>query len=126
MSIRHRDTYSIRKKLKNAIPYVSDGNRPPKYHPAMSLLDSWESWGRRLRQHVKDHEIKWEDVASELGVAESTIRSWLNGTREINLSDFVRLCKAAKADASQILFADAPTSETIKKIQEVINESRRP
>lgn len=43
-------------------------------------------------------------VAAKLGMSEPGLRSWLNGNRQINLSDFIRLCEAVKADPRQMLF----------------------
>lgn len=73
----------------------------------MPPRDPWAGWGQRLRAHVKEKRIPWEKVAArvgESGVAISTVRSWLNGTRDINLVDFFALCKAAEADPAAILF----------------------
>jgi len=37
-------------------------------------------------------------------LAESTLRSWTNGNRQVNLADFMTLCVKAGADPALILF----------------------
>lgn len=39
-----------------------------------------------------------------MDMAESTLRSWTNNTRDINLKDFFALCDAADLDPVQVLF----------------------
>lgn len=70
----------------------------------MKYVDGWKEWGMRLRAHLreKDRNLAW--LALETNLAESTLRSWTNGTREINLSDFFMLCQTAKLDPATILF----------------------
>lgn len=63
-------------------------------------------WARRFREALKAQESSLAKVAEKMGVAESTVRSWTNGHRDINLDDFLRLCNAAEVDAAVILFAD--------------------
>lgn len=43
-------------------------------------------------------------IAEVMGLAESTLRSWTNGTRDINLKDFFALCDAARIDPAHALF----------------------
>jgi len=62
-------------------------------------------WGRRFREYVTDKETTLADVAERIGRAESTIRSWTNGTRDINLKEFFELCDAAGLDPASVLFA---------------------
>lgn len=66
--------------------------------------DEWKEWGKRVRVQMKERRMRPGAVAAKLGIAEPTLRSWLNGSREINLSDFVRLCAAVKGDPRQLLF----------------------
>lgn len=66
----------------------------------------WGMWGRRLRAHMKEHKQRGVNLASKVGISESGLRSWINGNREINLSDFFNLCAAAKADPRIILFGN--------------------
>lgn len=66
--------------------------------------DEWKSWGQRIRVHMKEKRLRPVNVAAKLDMSDSALRSWLNGNRDINLSDFVRLCDAIKADPRQILF----------------------
>jgi transcriptional regulator with XRE-family HTH domain len=66
--------------------------------------DAWKSWGIRLRVHLKEKRQRPVGLAAKMGISESAMRSWINGNREINLSDFMALCSAAGADPRQILF----------------------
>lgn len=105
MSFRHIDTYRIGRHPATSIPAVSDVPDGHVYPLQMAeKTGNWEHWGARLRAHVKDQQIQWAKIAEGIEQAESTIRSWCNGTREINLRDFFRLCAAANAEPAQILF----------------------
>ena len=66
--------------------------------------NDWRVWGTRLRVHMKEHRIRPVTLAAKFGISEPAMRSWINGNRQINLSDFFTLCVAAKADPRQILF----------------------
>lgn len=68
------------------------------------LQNSWTHWGERLRQHVKESHRKWSDIAETMDLSEGSLRHWCNGTRDINLKDFFRLCESTGADAHLILF----------------------
>jgi hypothetical protein len=46
-----------------------------------------------------------KQIAEKLGRAESSVRSWTNGTRQINLVEFLELCDAAGIDPAACLFA---------------------
>jgi transcriptional regulator with XRE-family HTH domain len=54
---------------------------------------------------VKCKKSSLAKVAEKLGRAESTVRSWTNGTRDINLAEYLELCKAAGIDPALVLFA---------------------
>ena len=62
------------------------------------------NWGVRFRQAIKIHGLNLAKVAERLDVHEATVRSWTNGHRDINLSDFLKLCTAAKVEPWPILF----------------------
>ena len=101
----HIDTHGIALSSIRSILPVSDSVRPTRYARAMAKNPDWKEWGVRLRAHIKGRRTKsWTQVAEAMGQAESTVRSWCNGTREINLVDFMRLCHAAEADPQSILF----------------------
>lgn len=61
-------------------------------------------WGPRFREQSRAKGFNLGHIAGKLGLAESTVRSWTNGTRDINLSDFLRLCAAAQLDPAVLLF----------------------
>lgn len=64
------------------------------------------NWGARYRQAIKLKGLNLAKVAEKLDIHESTVRSWTNGHRDINLVDFLKLCRAAEVDAWPILFAN--------------------
>lgn len=67
-------------------------------------VQPWKSWGQRIRVHMREKKLRPVNVAASLEMSDSALRSWLNGTRQINLSDFFRLCDVVKADPRQMLF----------------------
>jgi transcriptional regulator with XRE-family HTH domain len=98
------------------IPYVSHGIAPLSIPIASQRLSvraysgrmakrPWQDWGTRFRNGCREKGTSTRKVSEKLDLAESTVRSWINGTREINLSDFFRLCAAAGLDPASILFA---------------------
>lgn len=50
----------------------------------------WESWGERLRKQMRERKISLARLAARADAvaAESTLRSYLNKTRDISLKDF--------------------------------------
>lgn len=93
-----------------SIPIASRrGSRIPyrDYIGIMGKRPVWQDWGTRFRHACRDKPtpLTTKDVADRLGMAESSVRSWLNGTREINLSDFFRLCDAVGIDPATVLFS---------------------
>ena len=83
------------------------------YHCAPMPKHTWKQWGARFRQAIADKPIPVRQavVAERLGVADSTLRSWLNGSRDINLVDFFRICAAGDVDPRQILFEGQESTE---------------
>lgn len=63
-------------------------------------------WGQRFRDLAKERGLSLGQLAERLDRAESTVRSWTNGTRDINLSEFLELCTAAGIDPALVLFRD--------------------
>lgn len=68
-------------------------------------------WGGRLREHLKNNGETLANLAKKMRNPETgdervdvTLRSWLNGNRKINLSEFLELCIQAGADPAFILF----------------------
>jgi transcriptional regulator with XRE-family HTH domain len=70
----------------------------------INVVKEWKTWGPRFRQQCRDKNLNLAKIAERIGLAESTVRSWTNGTREINLSDFFRLCAAAEIEPDEVLF----------------------
>jgi transcriptional regulator with XRE-family HTH domain len=73
--------------------------------------NGWRHWGDRLRLHVRESRQTWATIAQRMELSEGTLRHWCNGTREINLADFFRLCDVTAADAHLILFGKPYLSE---------------
>lgn len=111
----HGDTYGIAISGLRSIPTVSDTPREGPYPYAMRKNTDWLDWGDRLRAHVREQKISWTSIASALDQHESGIRHWCNGTRDINLVDFFRLCGAAGADPQAILFGEPLVTEEQKR-----------
>lgn len=117
------DSYGIVKSRGLSIPYESPGYRHVFTIGGMSYRqdESWKKWGERVRAHMQDKRLRTVKVAHKLKMSEPGLRSWLNGNREINLSDFFRLCDAIEADCQQILFGRPTiTAEQRKQIGEFV------
>jgi transcriptional regulator with XRE-family HTH domain len=86
----------------------------------MAHRDRWKQWGPRLREHLKKNGSSLAKLAEKMidengdALAESTLRSWTNGNRKVNLADFFELCKKADADPALILFDQPLMSENLK------------
>jgi transcriptional regulator with XRE-family HTH domain len=65
---------------------------------------NWKEWGTRFRLAIADKELNLATLAERCGKAESTVRSWVNGTRDLNLKDFFLLCEKADLDPRLVLF----------------------
>lgn len=104
---------------RKSIPKVSDAPRLCAYAYVMEDKEDKTpyGWGARFRQAA--YQKGWslatlaEEMVDENGkpMAESSLRSWTNGNRDINLSDFLRLCGIAKLDPAVILFGGAVDPE---------------
>lgn len=69
------------------------------------------AWGVRLRDHLTENGETLANLAKKMHNPKTgdervdvTLRSWLNGNRQINLSEFLELCIQAGADPAFILF----------------------
>ena len=69
-----------------------------------AMANEWKLWGPRFRAHMRENRLSTRVLAERLRMSESALRSWLNGNREINVTDFFRLCDLARADPRRILF----------------------
>lgn len=63
------------------------------------------AWGSRFRSLIRAKNVSLADLAERIGKSESALRSYTNGTRPIQLADFLHLCKAAEVDPAAVLFA---------------------
>jgi transcriptional regulator with XRE-family HTH domain len=71
---------------------------------ACLMANEWKLWGPRFRAHMRENRLSTRVLAKRLRMSESALRSWLNGNREVNVTDFFRLCDVANADPRRILF----------------------
>lgn len=108
----HNDTYGIDQTAPKSIPIVSDGTNGRDYHAAMAPHKRAKpAWAGRLRDHLEENGQTLANLAQKIHNpktgderAEVTLRSWLNGNRQINLTEFLELCLQAAADPAYILF----------------------
>lgn len=75
----------------------------------------WRGWGKRFREHAYDNGHSLESLADTLERSAASLRHWTNGHREINLSEFFKLCEAAGVDPALVLFGAAPMNEETRK-----------
>lgn len=85
-----------------SIPIASDAPGHGVY-PSPVPKKTVMGWGPRFRYAIKSRGLTVADVAEKIGRAESSVRSWLNGNREINLSEFVELCASARLEPAAVL-----------------------
>ena len=74
-------------------------------------VDSWKNWPARLKRHLKDSGQTLANLAGKVidpktkrPRSEAALRHWMNGTRLVNLNEFIELCRQARADPAFILF----------------------
>jgi transcriptional regulator with XRE-family HTH domain len=89
---------------RESIPLVSDRLGARSYARRMKEKTPL-GWGARFRQLAKGKKSSLAKIAERLGRAESTLRSWTNGTRDINLAEFLELCDAAGLSPALVLFS---------------------
>jgi transcriptional regulator with XRE-family HTH domain len=89
-----------------SIPYASQDEGIKPYPADMPKKSDWRHWGARFRNEAARKGVSTKVVAGRIDQAESTVRSWLNGNREANLTDFFRLCDAAGIEPALVLFAE--------------------
>lgn len=114
--------------LTNAIRGVSDVRAAPRYHPEMvKEYEAWKGWGERYRLLRKVTGVPFSEIADGLGCAESSLRSWLNGTRPIRLDHFFQACELANVDPALVLFGHPlVTEEQKKKITDAVAKALQP
>jgi len=79
------------------------------------MANEWKLWGPRFRVHMRENRLSTRVLAERLSMSESALRSWLNGNREVNVTDFFRLCDVAKTDPKRILFGQVGLSAAQKR-----------
>lgn len=91
---------------KSIRPASHDGVRS-SYHRSVAKKPAWKDWGPRFRELSQQKGLSTRRLAESLELAESTVRSWLNGNREINLTDFFLICQVGNIDPAAVLFGTA-------------------
>jgi transcriptional regulator with XRE-family HTH domain len=110
----HSDTHGIALGERKSIPSVSDTRTPRPYHSWVTE-DPVKTWGKRLRVILKKKKIRQPWIAEKMGVADSTLRSWLNGNRPIQFDDLRTICKLADVHLSLVLFDAMPMDTEMKR-----------
>lgn len=91
--------------MRKSSPYVSAQLHPVVYPLGVtSPYKTVNNWGARFRQAIKLKGLNLAKVSELMKVHEATVRSWTNGHRSINLSEFIELCNAAKVEPRDVLF----------------------
>lgn len=104
---RHVDTYGIGSGRGVSIHTVSDAGNGLVYHSVMADSPKpWLDWGNRFRTQIKERNLTLAQVGERMSPqrVESTLRSWTNDTRKVNLLDFFEMCSAAEVDPAIVLF----------------------
>lgn len=104
----HSDTYGIALPRDLSIHSVSDARDTFVYDCGMAdTSQPWLDWGARFRRMIKDKGLSLAQIGERMTPqrAESSLRSWTNDTRRVNLEEFFALCAAAELDPAVVLFA---------------------
>ncbi len=79
-------------------------------------------WQKRFKAYLVDKGLSKTEVAARMGVTGGALGHWLSGIREINLNDFMRLCKVSEADPKHILFGE---TSLITEIRELVRQETK-
>lgn len=80
------------------------------------------NWRKRFKDYLKDEGLSQTDLAKRIGVTQGAVGHWLSGRREVNLSDFMALCKASGANAQYILFGEGESrSALLEEIRQLVS-----
>ena len=95
-----------------------------QFHPgnAINTLGDMDSWRRRFRDHMATAEVTQDYLAEKMKITQGAIAHWLSGRREINLSDFFRLCEFAGVDPQRILFGVNGRVPGMTELEEVLSK----
>lgn len=70
-------------------------------------------WQRRFKTYLKEQGLSKTEIAGRMKVTPGGLGHWLSGHREINLSDFMALCRYSGADPRYILFGEPETKAAL-------------
>lgn len=63
------------------------------------------NWGARFVEMLKAKHSSVAKIAPMIDLSEAAVRHWTNGTRQLTLEQFLKLCDAAEIDPAVVLFA---------------------
>lgn len=68
----------------------------------------WDTFGKRLKYVIKDRGYTQDDFANKIGVANVTLRKYLNGTIDPPLSNYLLICDTLDIPYDTLLSGDLP------------------
>jgi transcriptional regulator with XRE-family HTH domain len=128
-----RETGSSIPSVSHEMWTLADNARVPQRKRAALKAVSKEQpepplWALRVRSHIRAHRgqpgFQRDQIAAGVGVSPAQVGHWLNGRRDIFLSEFLALCNHLKVDPAVMLFGGPVVSEAaqddIRKAYELI------
>lgn len=85
-----------------------------------------KSIGRNILNLVIEHGMEQKDLAKALGVSESTVSSWVNGSRIPRMGTVTKICKYFGVPKSAIIgdVGEGYGSEFKKRVLEIVSENQ--
>lgn len=113
--------YTVYRRFSgNAIPPVSSVASAPIYSFGMATKTkyAWEGWGGRFKKAAAANNWTIKRLAGRKDAVakEAALRHYSNGTRDIKLRDFFKLCEQAEVDPHDILFGKLALTSSEKKV----------
>lgn len=105
--------HSVSTGREKSIHHVSDLRRSGPYAGRMGEETDKTpgKWGTRFRALAKAKGWDLAKIAEAMERSESGVRSWTNGSRDINLAEFLQMCKVVGLDPAVVLFTGAVDDE---------------
>lgn len=79
----------------------------------LNTLPNMGDWRSRFKDYLADNQLSQSELARRISVTQGAVGHWLSGRREINLTDFIALCKASGANAQFILFGEGESRSAL-------------
>lgn len=82
--------------------------------------------GRNILNLIIENDMEQKDLAKALGVSESTVSSWVNGSRIPRMGTVTRICNYFGVPKSAVIgdVGDNYGSEFKKRVLEIVNENQ--